>query len=532
MDTFDYVIVGAGSAGCVLANRLSENGRFRVLLLEAGPSDSTPLIRMPKGFGALLQNTTHVRNFFTEPPEDGSIRKENWPKGMTLGGSSSINGTLYVRGQPQDYDDWEALGAEGWGWKTIGECFRKLEDNALGPDGVRGVGGPLHVSPHPDRAPLGEAVINAGVSLGLERKDDVNGLDQEGIGYTMRTIKNGVRVSSASAFLHPVKHRKNLVIRTKTFVEKILFEGTRAVGLQCRQDGKPCEYRAAKEIILSAGSIQSPQLLQLSGIGPAGHLRSLGIDVVHDIPGVGQNLREHWMGIVQYKLKRPVSFNFEFSGIRLARHVLQYFLFRKGLMSTSSHEVCGFVRTRPELDRPDAQIVFAPFSLESGPEAKFAFETWHGIQIHGFQQRPESQGSVMIQSADPAALPVIRPNYLSTELDRRTLIDTVRYIRRLAQAPALQEYVAEETTPGAGAQTDDEILAIAKRDGSSVFHAAGTCRIGRDELAVLDPGLRVRGVSGLRVADASVMPSLVSGNSNAAAMVIGWRASDLILADA
>ena len=375
-------------------------------------------------------------------------------------------------------------------------------------------------------------MIEAGVSLGLKRRDDINGLDQEGIGYVMRTIKNGVRVSAASAFLHPVEKRANLAVRTRTFVEKVLFEGTRAVGIVCRQDSKRVEYRAGKEIILAAGAIQSPQLLQLSGVGPAGHLKGLGIEVLQDSPGVGQNLREHWMAIVQQKLKLPLSDNMQFSGLRLLFNTLQYFLFKKGLMSTSSHEVCAFIRTRPGLDRPDAQIVYAPISLLQGDEAKFAFEPWHGIQIHGFQQRPESQGSVMIRSADPAHRPTIRPNYFSTELDRRTAIGTVRYIRRLLAQPALKDYLAEETLPGPAIQSDDEILAKLKRSGSAVFHGVGTCKMGRDPLAVVDTSLRVRGVSGLRVADASVMPALVSGNSNAAVMAIGWRASDLILADA
>jgi len=338
VESFDYIIVGAGSAGCVLANRLSENAHYRVLLLEAGPPDKTPLIRMPKGFGKLLENNTHVRHFLTEPGADGVIPSEDWPRGMTLGGSSSINGTLYVRGQPRDFDDWESLGADGWGWNTIGECYKTLEDNALGDDGVRGVGGPLHISPHPETHPVSEAVINSGMALGLEHRKDVNGLDQEGIGYVMRTIKDGVRVSAASAFLDPARGRKNLQICANTLVEKILFEGKQANVVVARHKGRRVQYRA-KEVILSAGSIQSPQLLQLSGIGDKRHLARLGIDVVHDCPGVGQNLREHFMAFVQYRLNQPLSNNDKFSGLPLVASVFRYLFTKKGLMSTSSHEI-------------------------------------------------------------------------------------------------------------------------------------------------------------------------------------------------
>ncbi len=532
-EAFDYIIVGAGSAGCVVANRLSENPRHRVLLIEAGPSDNSPLISMPKGFGKLLQDTRHVRHFFTEASDDGTIRSEDWPRGMTLGGSSSVNGTIYVRGQPQDYDDWEASGATGWGWDTIGKSFREMEDNSLGDDGVRGVGGPVHVSPHPDRNPLSEAAIEAGVAMGLERKDDTNTLDQQGIGYAMRTIKNGIRVSASSAFLHPARARLNLVIQTDTLVEKVLFEGTHATGIVCRHKGQSQEFRANKEIILSAGAIQSPQLLQLSGVGPADHLKGLGIDVVCDLPGVGQNFREHWMTFIQFDLKEPLSDNKQFGGLRLVWNTLKYLLTRKGIMAASSHEVCAFVRTRPELERCDAQIVFAPFSQAiGGPEAKFEFEKGHGFQLFGFQQRPESQGTVMIRSSDPADQPTIKPNYLNTDLDRQTLIAIVRYIRKLADQPSLKRYIARESLPGANVQSDEDVLAAAKRAGSSVFHCSGSCRMGQDPMAVVDSSLKVRGVSGLRVVDTSVMPSMVSGNTNAAAMVIGWRASDLILQDA
>ena len=487
------------------------------------------MISMPKGFGKLLQDHKYVRHFRTEALEGGIIPPEDWPRGMTLGGSSSVNGTLYVRGQPEDFDQWASAGATGWGWQEILRCYQQIEDNALGADGVRGVGGPLHISPHPYRHPLAEATIAAGVSLGLKRREDVNGVDQEGIGYVMRTIKDGVRETAATAFLHPVSKRSNLVVRTRTFVEKIMLEGSRAVGIVCRTGSKRMEYRADREIILSAGTIQSPQILQLSGIGPAQHLRSLGIDVVQDSPGVGQNLREHFMTFVRYSLKQPISENRQFAGLPLVRNVLEYLMFKSGIMSTSSHNVCAFVRTRPELDRPDAQIIGAPFSLKIGTEAKFEFESIHGGILFGHQLRPESRGTILIRSADPAEQPQITTNYLGEEADRRASIDTVRYMRRLLDQEAMQDYVKEVTFPGPEVQSDEQILDMVKRSGRCVFHAAGTCRMGEDGMAVVDSQLRVHGISALRVADASIMPSLVSGNTNAATIAIGWRAADLIL---
>ena len=525
MEEFDYIIVGAGSAGCVLANRLSENPANTVLLIEAGPENSNPMVSIPLGIGRTLTNPALTWVYMTTPEPGNGNRPYVWMRGKMLGGSSSVNGMLYFRGQPQDYDDWVALGCGGWGWSEMGRCFREMEDHELGDDGVRGVKGPLHVSVQKEKTPLTEALLQAGASMGLPVKQDLNRPQQEGIGYSPRTIKNGKRVSSADAFLTPVRQRKNLIVRTGLFVTRVLIENKRAVGVETVIDGAARPIRARKEVVLSAGTLQSPVLLQHSGIGPAAHLQSLGIAVVQNSPSVGGNLREHKTISLNMRLKQPYSLNRELAGWRLYKNALRYLAFHSGPLA-ATYDVNAFIRTRPGIERPDAQLTFWALTMQPGTLQP---ETHPGLMMMGYPLRTESQGSVLISSAKPQDPPQIKANFLTTEYDRRVVVDLYRYGRRLLGQPVLQPFLGEITHPRGHVETDDEILSACLA-ADTCLHAVGTCRMGADRDSVVDERLRVRGIQGLRVADCSVMPTQVSGNTNGPVMALAWRAAELIQA--
>jgi len=527
MQSFDYVVVGAGAAGCVLANRLSEDPGTSVALIEAGPDDGHPFISMPKGLAMILQNPKYIWPFPTDPEAATDNASESWLRGKVMGGSSSINGMMYVRGQPADFDAIAEQSSEDWSWQHIGAAYRALESHELGADRTRGDQGPLKVTLPTMRDRLSEAMIEAGVSLGLPRKDDVNTPDNgEGVGYAPRTIFRGRRQSAATAFINPIRKRANLHILTGMTVDRVRFENKRAVAVEGQRKGVGESVGARREIIIAGGALSSPAILERSGVGDPAVLRELGIDVVHALPSVGRNLAEHRVILMQWKLREPLSQNAHFGGWRLLQSTAEYYLRRSGPMSSAAYEIGAWLKSRPEEPRPDLQFLIAPFSFDRD-SMRTKLEPFHGMHFCAYPMRPTSRGEIHIRSRDPNEMSSLKPNYRNTEEDRRMMIDLVKVARRYAAQSPLRELIEAETFPGPSCASDEEML-HAYDTGVCGYHAVGSCRMGKDADSVVDPELRVRGVEGLRVMDTSVMPQIPSGNTNGPTMAMAWRAADII----
>jgi choline dehydrogenase-like flavoprotein len=515
LSDYDYIIVGAGSAGCVLANRLTEDGRTRVLLLEAGPRDTNLWIHVPLGYGKLFSRTDVNWAYESEPEPALNGRRVFTPRGKVLGGSSSINGLVYIRGQREDFDSW---GIPGWNFAALLPYFKKSEDQERGADDWHGKGGPLSVSDLP-RHELCDAFIAAAQALGIPRNDDFNGASQEGTGYYQATTCKGRRCSTAVGYLRPAEKRANLRIEINALVSKILFEGKRATGVQFGS----ATAKANREVILCGGTFNSPQLLELSGVGPRALLERHGIPVVHDSPQVGERLQDHFYVRTFWRCCKAITLNDDMMWLwRKAAMGLRYLLFRQGPLTVAAGHAAAFVRTRRELERPDAQLYFINFSsMKRGG----VLHPHSGFTCAVSQLQVESRGSVHIRSADPGAAPAIRYNYLATENDRRVMVDGLKLVRRIINTPPMREYVVDEFLPGPEVKSDEDWLAYSREMGETVFHPTSTCSIG----AVVDEQLKVKGVENLRVIDASVMPAVPSGNINAAVIAIAEKGADLVM---
>jgi choline dehydrogenase-like flavoprotein len=524
-EAFDYVIVGGGTAGCILANRLTEDPRSRVLLLEAGGDGRGFWIDIPAGFGKLLVDPRFNWRFETEPEENVQNRRIVVPRGKGLGGSTLINGMIFVRGQPADFDGWAQRGNRGWSYDEVLPYFRRLERFEDGADSWRGGDGPLDVVRVGLRDRLSSAFIEAAVQAGYRRNPDYNGKDQEGFGYYQVNQRRGRRLSAAAAYLRPVMSRPNLAVRTHAHVQRLEMDGHHVTGVTYAQGGTERTVRAG-EVILAAGAVQSPQLLELSGIGDPAVLASVGLPVRHALPGVGNNYRDHFATRMNWRVTLPITLNDLTRGWRLGKAVAQYFLTRKGILALGTGLAHGFVRTRPELESPDVQYFFMHASYANAGDRKL--DSQPGMTIGVTQLRPESVGSIHVQSPDPTRAPAIRPNFLAARRDQEALIAGMRIARNIMGQSAISSFIEHEMSPGEDVQTDQDWLAFARANGQTIYHPVGTCSMGQGPAAVVDAQLRVHGLGGIRIVDASVMPTEVSGNTQAAVMMIAEKGADLI----
>jgi choline dehydrogenase len=526
----DYIVIGAGSAGCVVASRLSEDGS-RVTLLEAGPPDRDIWIHIPAGVLRVLNNRKINWNFLSEGEPGTAGRQLQWPRGKTLGGTSSINGMLYVRGNPADYDNWAQMGCRGWSYDEVLPFFKKSETyRGNGDPEYRSRGGPLIVEDYRTILELTHRFVDAAQQAGFPFTPDYNGKQQEGVAYSQMTRRGKWRGSTAQTFLREARGRANLKVETGALVTRLLFDGKRCSGVAFRQNGIEREETASREVILCGGAVNSPHVLQISGIGPAAHLQSIGVPVVHDLPGVGANLNDHYVVRVSHRVRNAVTINQLARGGRLMREAVKFATVGNGALTFGVTSAMVFCRSREGLAAPDLQLLFTPASYARGVFRQLEREP--GMTVAVCPVRPESRGTIMAQSADPTAYPAIRPNYLSAPSDLRVLIAGVNHARHIFAQPAMAPHSVEETVPGPGIQSDEQFAEFARSNGSNVFHPVGTCKMGTDPMAVVDPRLKVHGIAGLRVIDASIMPAVTTGNTNAPTIMIGEKGAQMIKEDA